>query len=150
MSLRCEKRYCGFPLVEVVDRLGRVSWACPTCARKRAGICRTCPRKVAGVPRKAVYCADCRTRMQKAWSGAWAVQHPEASRKRSLRYKRRNAARLNAKRRAELKAEYVTLTPEALRAVRRAAAAKIPASVKSARGRKGCEVRWGKRERRSA
>lgn len=51
---------CLGRIVESVDRLGRVTYGCQACARRRAGICRTCPRTVSGKRGWALYCADCK------------------------------------------------------------------------------------------
>lgn len=53
-------RVCPGLLVARVDRIGRVLFDCPACARRKAGICADCPRPVVGRPKIAERCAACR------------------------------------------------------------------------------------------
>lgn len=58
-EFRCPIRACAAPLEAVVERGGRVRWACPMCARRKAGVCRDCPTKI---QRPNWRCARCRLR----------------------------------------------------------------------------------------
>ena len=69
--MRCELVRCRAQLVEDVDRLGRIRWRCPQCARRKAGICQTCSRKVDGKIGVAYYCAHCKRVRSRAVSAKW-------------------------------------------------------------------------------
>lgn len=66
-STRCQVsigygRVCGTRFEDRIDRLGRVTVACPACERRNHGLCRTCPRPLpahgSDGPRPW-YCATC-------------------------------------------------------------------------------------------
>lgn len=58
-------------MTEVMDRLGRLSWACPQCARRKAGQCQTCPNPVDGTVGVAYYCTACRQHKQRQSVMRW-------------------------------------------------------------------------------
>ncbi|WP_353265829.1 hypothetical protein [Gemmatimonas sp.] len=68
-SSRCQVamgfgRVCGTRYVDHVNSFGRVTWSCPACERRNAGLCRTCPRPTpehgSDGPRPW-YCESCET-----------------------------------------------------------------------------------------
>lgn len=69
--MRCPLTHCRAQLVERVDRLGRLSWTCPWCVRRKAGVCRHCPRPVDGTPTKAYYCKPCKLKARRAYVMKW-------------------------------------------------------------------------------
>ena len=69
--MRCPLTHCRAQMVERIDRLGRLSWACSWCARRKAGVCRHCPRPVDGVVTKAYYCAECKVKAKRAYVMKW-------------------------------------------------------------------------------
>lgn len=58
--MRCELERCRGVLDERIDRLGRISFICHQCERRKRGMCRMCPRPVDGKKGVAFYCALCR------------------------------------------------------------------------------------------
>lgn len=69
--MRCPLKQCRAQMVERVDRLGRLSWDCGWCARRKAGICRHCPRPVDGTVTKAYYCQPCKVKAKRAYVMKW-------------------------------------------------------------------------------
>lgn len=69
--MRCELKFCRGQLTERYDRLGRVSWDCPWCARRKAGVCRYCPRAVAGTVGHAYYCEACKVKQRRKYVMKW-------------------------------------------------------------------------------
>lgn len=68
---------CLGPLVEEVDRIGRVVVRCPRCERRRSGVCQTCPRRVYGKVGWALYCAPCKKRVAAAQNAKWVRNNRE-------------------------------------------------------------------------
>lgn len=67
---------CGALLEDRIDRQrGIVVRWCPQCDRRERGICRDCPAPVAGQVRKAIYCAACRDRHQRASMRRYTAAH---------------------------------------------------------------------------
>ena len=67
---------CGALLEDRIDRQrGIVVRWCPQCDRRERGICRDCPAPVAGQVRKAIYCAACRDRHQRASIRRYTAAH---------------------------------------------------------------------------
>lgn len=64
-------------MVDRIDRLGRLQWECPRCARRKAGLCADCPRTVAGTVGKAERCARCRRLQLRADQTRYRQQNPE-------------------------------------------------------------------------
>lgn len=83
---RCTKRkrnrgtVCGAELVERRDLIGRLSWDCPACARRAAGICADCPRPVDGVVGRAERCKGCRAAAKRRDNRNWKTRDPEKAR----------------------------------------------------------------------
>lgn len=86
--MRCPRVSCRATMTEVMDRLGRLSWTCPACARRRAGICQHCPRPVIGTIGRAHYCAACRTERKRKTSKIWRENNLERQRRSSRKYRR--------------------------------------------------------------
>ena len=99
-TLRCTVgrpggRVCSGRLVERIDRLGRVHWDCPACARRKAGICADCPRPVVGRPGIAERCTTCRAARLREDNRRWRdrdVEHfrglaRDAARKRRVTFR---------------------------------------------------------------
>lgn len=89
--MRCELVRCRTQLVEEVDRLGRIRWRCPGCARRKAGICQTCSRAVEGKVGVAYYCGPCNVLKRRAYTMKWQRNNlkkvAELARKRRWRQK---------------------------------------------------------------
>lgn len=79
--VRCEKRQCRTRYRMQVDALGRLTGACPSCARRRQGLCVACAEPVVGTVGRAKWCQPCR-----------AAEH----RQQHQRYANRDRARYNA------------------------------------------------------
>lgn len=94
--MRCERQKCRAVLVEQIDRLGRVTYTCPGCARREAGICAGCPAPIDGKAKSAKWCARCRVLQHRRYC--------EAYRNRNLKAYNKNAARRARARRAKVKA----------------------------------------------
>lgn len=69
--MRCEFEKCRAVLEERIDRLGRLSFVCQQCERRRRGLCRMCPRPVDGKKKLAFYCAPCRQKRTRASVMRW-------------------------------------------------------------------------------
>ncbi len=73
--IRCELQRCRQVLVERVDTLGRVTYACPGCTRRKRGQCQTCPKAVEGTVGVAFYCADCKLVRKRQSVARWQRNH---------------------------------------------------------------------------
>ena len=73
--MRCELQRCRQLLVERVDRLGRVTYACPGCTRRKQGLCQRCPKPVDGTKGVAYYCTECRRLKQRESVMRWQRNH---------------------------------------------------------------------------
>ena len=73
--IRCELQRCRQVLVERVDQLGRVTYACPGCTRRKKGQCQLCPKAVVGTVGVAYYCAECRRVKQRESVMRWQRNH---------------------------------------------------------------------------
>ena len=69
--MRCDFQRCRAVLVERIDRLGRVTYTCPGCTRRKAGVCQTCPSPVEGEVGRAFYCAPCKKRRRRVYVMKW-------------------------------------------------------------------------------
>lgn len=58
--MRCELSTCRGVLVERVDKIGRVTFHCAQCERRKRGVCRYCPRPVYGTIGVTFYCEECK------------------------------------------------------------------------------------------
>ena len=58
--MRCELSTCRGVVVERVDRIGRVTFHCAQCERRKRGVCRYCPRPVYGAVGVTFYCEECK------------------------------------------------------------------------------------------
>ena len=89
--MRCTFVKCRAVLTEVMDRLGRLSWRCPSCERRRAGLCRHCPRRVDGRVGTAFYCAGCRRLATRRSVMRWQRCNPThvAKKARERRWKKK-------------------------------------------------------------
>ena len=91
MRVTCDYRRgyglrCGTPMLEHIDRLGRVQFVCPTCARREAGRCADCPAKVDGQVGRALPCAACRAeRRRVAALRHWHRHHEQNCARRRRR-----------------------------------------------------------------
>ena len=94
--MRCERQKCRAVLVERMERLGRVTYTCPSCARREAGICAGCPAPIAGKAKSAKWCERCLVLQHRKYC--------ETYRKRDLKKYNKNAARRARERRAKVKA----------------------------------------------
>ena len=95
---RCPKVLCRDLLITRVDRIGRVTFVCATCERRRQGICRLCTRPVYGTRGRAYYCHD---------------HHWERKRAQCMKWQKNNRAHVahNARKR-RWKAKGMALPPE--------------------------------------
>ncbi len=86
MSLQCSHRQgqhsCRTPLEERVDRLGRVTFGCPACKRREAGICQRCPRRVCGTVGQSLYCAECKRANRREVALAHWFRHHDVNKKK--------------------------------------------------------------------
>jgi hypothetical protein len=73
--VRCELVRCRAVLATRVDALGRVTWTCPGCKRRKRGQCQTCPKPVVGKVGVAYYCAECRRLKQRESVMRWQRNH---------------------------------------------------------------------------
>lgn len=88
--MRCPLTHCRAQMVERVDRLGRLSWDCPGCVRRKAGLCQRCPRPVAGTIGRARFCLECRAVRRKLTTEQWRKYNAERVLKSQRKYQRRN------------------------------------------------------------
>lgn len=72
---------CGTVMVEIRDSIGRLSWRCPRCARRKAGLCADCPRPVTGVVGRAERCDDCRAAARTRDFRNWRLRDIEKARR---------------------------------------------------------------------
>lgn len=132
MSIRCDFRrgagtVCGTLLLAETDRIGRVRFTCPACARRKAGICADCPRPVAGQIGKALRCVRCQKAAESERTKRWRARDLEGVRARAreiqarLRTKKRGGPPMpreeQYRRLGELRA--AALTPERRREIAR-------------------------------
>ena len=73
--MRCDFQRCRAVLVERIDRLGRVTYTCPGCIRRKRGQCQTCPKAVDGTVGLAFYCADCKLVRKRQSVARWQRNH---------------------------------------------------------------------------
>ena len=73
--MRCDFQRCRAVLVECIDRLGRVTYTCPGCIRRKRGQCQTCPKAVDGTVGLAFYCADCKLVRKRQSVARWQRNH---------------------------------------------------------------------------
>ncbi len=88
--MRCPLTHCRAQMSERVDRLGRLSWDCPWCARRKAGVCRHCPRLVFGTIGRSHFCVECRAERKKVVRKIWLANNKERTRKWSRRWRRKH------------------------------------------------------------
>lgn len=69
--MRCELQMCRGILSERIDRLGRITFVCDQCARRKRGVCRDCPRPVYGKVGTAFYCNECRVARRRVYVMRW-------------------------------------------------------------------------------
>jgi molybdenum cofactor biosynthesis enzyme MoaA len=84
-SMRCDAKRafgsrCPGVLVVVPDAIGRVSYRCEVCARRKAGVCESCPRAVVGTKGKALRCAMHEKLAVKARQALYRQRHLEERR----------------------------------------------------------------------
>jgi hypothetical protein len=102
---------CGGRIEVRTDRIGRVHFDCPRCARRLAGLCAACPRPVRGKLGRAEFCEACyvtrgkaKARLRKkAWRREYrelvpAIPLAEAGRRAGIA----RAKNLSPERRAEI------------------------------------------------
>jgi hypothetical protein len=111
-------------MVERRDRLGRLSWVCGACERRRAGVCRCCPRPVNGAVGRALYCAGCRPAIKRRDQARWYhadLEHARTiSRRRARDYRaKRGFTPLSVKAQHQSEARLRNLTPERRREIAR-------------------------------
>jgi len=73
--MRCTFRTCRGSLAEYTDRLGRVTFVCHQCERRKRGICRFCPRPVYGTVGMAFYCEGCKIIRKRRDVMRWQKNH---------------------------------------------------------------------------
>ena len=133
--MRCEYQKCRAVLVEQIDRLGRVTYTCPGCARREAGICAGCPNPIAGKAKCAKWCARCRVLQHRTYC--------EKYRKRDLAAYNKNAARRARERRAKEKATQPQRPWREIVEVRTASRnANLTPAQRSAIAREASQARW--------
>lgn len=74
-------RTCNALLRERVDRFGALTWSCPRCARRKAGICAECPRPVDGIAGRAERCAAHRHAARRQNKQFCKARDPERTRR---------------------------------------------------------------------
>lgn len=133
--MRCERQKCRAVLVERMDRLGRVTYTCPGCARREAGICAGCPAPVVGKPKVAKWCARCRVAQHRIYC--------ETYRTRDLKKYNKNAARRARARRSKIKAMQPGPSWADVVAQRTASRnASLTPAQRSEIAKKACAARW--------
>jgi hypothetical protein len=133
--MRCEYQKCRAVLVERIDRLGRVTYTCPGCARRKAGICAGCPAPVAGKAHNAKWCARCLVIQHQRYCAKY--------RKRDVEAYNKNAARRARERRAKIKATQPQRPWREIVAERTASRnASVTPAQRSAIAKKAGAARW--------
>lgn len=137
--MRCALIKCRATMTEVMDRLGRLSWRCDVCARRKAGVCKHCPRKVVGTVGRSHFCAECRAAKKKVVRRAWINANRDKVRKSSRKYRRKNRQthRAACKRWRENNKRYNTIRMRAYRWSKRGKLAPAKPLTRSECGRLG-------------
>lgn len=126
-------------MTEVMDRLGRLSWHCTGCERRRAGLCSNCPRPVLGTIGRSKYCADCRAARKQISRKIWLEANPDRQRKSQRRYRRKHVKqhREACKRWREKNKQYNTIRMRAYRWSKRGEVAPAKPLTRSECGKLG-------------
>ena len=133
--MRCAFEKCRAVLVEQIDRLGRVTYTCPSCARREAGICAGCPAPIDGKAKSAKWCARCRVLQHRTYC--------EKYRKRDVKTYNKNAARRARERRAQVKATQPQRPWREIVEVRTASRNRnLTPAQRSEIAKKACAARW--------
>lgn len=133
--MRCERVQCRAVLVERIDRLGRVTYTCPGCARREAGVCAGCPAPIDGKASNAKWCAKCRVMKHRHYCDRY--------RKRDLKAYNKNAAKRARERRAKQKAIQPGPSWTEIVAQRTASRNKsLTPAQRSEIAKKACAARW--------
>jgi hypothetical protein len=75
--VRCPLVRCRAVMGTRIDRLGRVTYTCPGCTRRKRGQCQRCPKAVDGTKGVAYYCTECRKQKQRESVMRWQRNHPD-------------------------------------------------------------------------
>lgn len=125
------------PLVERVDQLGRVTFTCPGCTRREAGLCQGCPSPVDGELGKAKWCKACRVLAHR--------RHHQKYRTRDLAKYNESAAFRMRRNRAKAKAQQPRKSWQSIVERRTATrCARLSPEQRKAIAKKANQTRWQK------
>ena len=130
-------------MVERIDRLGRVTYTCPGCTRRKAGLCQRCPKPVVGKVGVALYCTPCRKQRNRESVMRWQ-RNNLAVVARGMRRRRWKAKGLRMPAKPLTKQEVGRMNGAKAAAARNA---KLSPAERSAIAGKAGRARWAKHRR---